>query len=174
MNRDELTERMAREARSLVGTPWRHLGRQPGVGLDCLGLLIVVARRCGIVAPDYDEGNYGRLPSEQRLLAGLAEHADPVAGNVPFPGCVGVFRIAGRMQHVGLFLARNDGNRGLDLVHAYATARAVVAHRFASPWDRRLFRVLRLRESRAEALGSVARPAALPAPAGDDGAHRAA
>lgn len=50
------------EARRHLGTPWVHQGRTPGVALDCIGLVIVVARRLGLVAEDFDINGYPRLP----------------------------------------------------------------------------------------------------------------
>jgi len=40
-------------ARSLIGTPYQHQGRVPGVGLDCSGLVVAVANHFGIGVSDY-------------------------------------------------------------------------------------------------------------------------
>ena len=40
-------EDVVREARKMRGTPYRHLGRAPGRGLDCIGLLFCVAKALG-------------------------------------------------------------------------------------------------------------------------------
>ena len=44
-------ERVLAEARALLGTQWRHLGRSE-TGIDCIGLVLVAAARAGIVLPD--------------------------------------------------------------------------------------------------------------------------
>jgi len=47
-------ERMRTRAADLVGTPWRLLGRDPGAGLDCIGVLLEIYRAGGIDLPDLD------------------------------------------------------------------------------------------------------------------------
>lgn len=38
---------IVRAARALVGAPYHHQGRDPRLGIDCVGLLIAVAREVG-------------------------------------------------------------------------------------------------------------------------------
>ena len=35
-------------------TPFHHQARLKGVGVDCVGLVIGVARELGLIAPDFD------------------------------------------------------------------------------------------------------------------------
>ncbi|MFZ7338164.1 hypothetical protein ACLS0R_18210, partial [Comamonas jiangduensis] len=49
-------------ARRCIGTPYHHQARKPGIGLDCVGLVICVARQIGAVAPDWDVRGYSRVP----------------------------------------------------------------------------------------------------------------
>lgn len=58
-------------ALSFIETPFRHQGRQPGVGLDCLG---VVVCSIGGRAHELDEKDYAELPDGERLQAALEEH----------------------------------------------------------------------------------------------------
>lgn len=121
-----------------VGVKWRHQGRDRD-GIDCLGLLIVVARDLGIGraegAPTGDRAggaggvdvgapefrNYRRLPPAG-LATRLAEHLDR-AGEIA-PGRIGLFALPGSAPaHVGIF-----GDAG-DLIHAYMPAKAVVRHK---------------------------------------------
>ncbi len=53
-------EDIAREARALKGTPFHHQGRLPGVGIDCIGTILVPAHRLGLT--DFDFSGYGRQP----------------------------------------------------------------------------------------------------------------
>ena len=55
-------------ARQCLGTPFRHQGRVPGVGLDCLGLILHVgaAVGCPLAAPRA----YAHDPAQYNLLAG--------------------------------------------------------------------------------------------------------
>lgn len=66
-------------ARACIGTPFRHQGRMPGLGLDCAGLGIVAAKAAGIEIKDFS--GYPRLPfdgmlkkmfDEQRCLREIA------------------------------------------------------------------------------------------------------
>ena len=54
------------EARSWLGVPYLHQGRSR-LGVDCVGLLIMVARGIGI--SDYDVSGYPRVPSSDFLRA---------------------------------------------------------------------------------------------------------
>lgn len=55
-----LGQRFAAEARKLAGTPYRHRGRLAGVALDCVGVLIVAMRACGIEVAEPEP--YGTMP----------------------------------------------------------------------------------------------------------------
>lgn len=52
-------------ARALLGTPWHHQGRLPGVGLDCIGIVVCIAHARGYF--EFDDTNYGRNPTDDRL-----------------------------------------------------------------------------------------------------------
>ncbi|HEX8773252.1 MAG TPA: hypothetical protein VF735_06565 [Pyrinomonadaceae bacterium] len=65
------------EARRLLGVPWRHQGNNPDVGIDCRGLIEVVAQRLtGRVPP---VRKYPRMPKEGELYRGLAAEMDEKA-----------------------------------------------------------------------------------------------
>jgi NlpC/P60 family putative phage cell wall peptidase len=54
----ELRASVVAEARSWIGTPYRHLGGIKGVGVDCAMLLVRVYQAVGIVPPDFDPRPY--------------------------------------------------------------------------------------------------------------------
>ena len=60
-------------ARQCLGTPFRHQGRVPGAGLDCLGLILHVgaAVGCPLAAPRA----YAHDPAHYNLLAGAESNA---------------------------------------------------------------------------------------------------
>jgi NlpC/P60 family putative phage cell wall peptidase len=63
-------------ARTLLGTPYRHQGRLPGVGLDCVGVLVAVATHFGLSFHDCPA--YARVPHRDTLereleAGGMAE-----------------------------------------------------------------------------------------------------
>lgn len=61
------------EARSMIGTPWHHQGRLPGVGLDCIGLVVCVLERLGYTAKD--RYGYRRAPVPAEFIAAVREQA---------------------------------------------------------------------------------------------------
>lgn len=59
ISRDEIIA----EARTWIGTPFKHQGRLKGVGVDCVGVIVGVAKSLNIL--DYNPTNYSRLPNMQ-------------------------------------------------------------------------------------------------------------
>lgn len=122
-------------ARRMVGTPYRHLGRQPGVALDCLGLVIEVARECAIVGSGFDIGGYTKVPDEAELLAGFRERCREVSIIDPPAGAIGLFMVCKRIQHCAV-LTGCEPCPGM--IHAYAPAHKVVEHWLDARWRARL------------------------------------
>lgn len=60
-------------ARSYIGVPFRHQGRHKKAGLDCLGLIVQVARDLGYVIEEV--ADYARYPDKDRLLAEVSKYA---------------------------------------------------------------------------------------------------
>jgi NlpC/P60 family putative phage cell wall peptidase len=124
-----MQERMIAAARGCLGTPFHHQGRMPGVGLDCIGLIVVAARAVGIEVRDTFD--YGRRPDGVSLIAGLERHGLRRVDDVD-AGCVLVFRYDHQPQHVALTTARDR------MIHSFAPARAVVETGIGDYWRRRL------------------------------------
>ncbi len=59
-------EQVIDAARSMLGTPFHHQGRAPGVGVDCIGLFVCISRVLGVDPHDYVQ--YGREPDPDMLL----------------------------------------------------------------------------------------------------------
>lgn len=55
-------------ARSMLGTPYRHQGRLPGVALDCVGLPFAAAWECGLVDRSVDVRDYAPTPDGRSLI----------------------------------------------------------------------------------------------------------
>lgn len=131
------------EARKLVGTPWRHHGRTPGLngGLDCVGTLTSVADAISYPYKDEARG-YARTPDGELLVRMMSEHLDYVPVKDRLPGDFGVMwfdRGSKQPQHVVIFTP------GDMIVHAYEHTRFVVEVPFDRLWQRRLTHVFRLR-----------------------------
>jgi cell wall-associated NlpC family hydrolase len=120
--------RLDEAARAWLGVPWRHLGRSRE-GLDCIGLVLVAARACGIEADD--PAPYAREPSSQRLREEIAAALDPVPIAEARPGDVLVFNLGLYAGHIGI-RAHHPGYRVPSVIHAYAPRRRVVEEPLAS------------------------------------------
>lgn len=127
-------------AREAIGTPFVHQGRVVGVGLDCAGLAIHVARRLGV--DHVDVAGYERVPSGGRLEAVLDDQpgiAVQVVRDEPQAGDLLLMRFASEPQHLAICA-------GKTIIHAYAQVGRVCEHRFADVWRARVVRVYRFAE----------------------------
>jgi cell wall-associated NlpC family hydrolase len=111
-------------ARSCVGTRFRPQGRTPGLGLDCVGVLLVAATAAGVMVGDMPAYRLGGDPPD--LAALLADHGClPVAPALP--GDVLVIAPARRQRHFGIITDRG-------LVHAHAGLNRVVEGPIDPAW----------------------------------------
>jgi NlpC/P60 family putative phage cell wall peptidase len=124
-------------ARTWLGTKFHHQGRKKHVGVDCIGLVIGVARELGFEVED--RLDYARQPSGGQLEAALAKYLLPCNLQV---GCVALFKIKSEPQHVGIV---SDYGDGFGLIHAYAQSRKVVEHGLDEFWKKRLVACYRFR-----------------------------
>lgn len=114
-------------ARELVGTPFLHQGRVAGKhgGTDCVGVLVLIARRLELCAPDFDVTGYNRAP-DGSLLELLSRYLIPIDYADAGFGDVVAFVVEKQPQHVGVIVPYAHG--GQALIHADLD-RGVVCHR---------------------------------------------
>jgi cell wall-associated NlpC family hydrolase len=87
-------------ARDCIGTPWQHQGRLANVGLDCIGLICVVANVLGM---DYkDSATYRRIPHNGELEKALNENLIIIDEQSAQPGDIIAMHLDGEPCHVGL------------------------------------------------------------------------
>lgn len=154
---ETIEERIITTARGWIGTRFHHQGRlkaAPGHkgGVDCLGLLIGVARELELRAADgtplaaLDTADYGHLPNGEALKAALERHLLPA--DAPAPGCILLLAPDGvAPRHLGIVGAIHHSpptTHALTLIHAYAQARRVVEHRLDAWWVERVRGVYRV------------------------------
>lgn len=113
-SRDDLRKRIVAEARTYLGTPWRHNARSRD-SIDCIGLTICVAKTLGLT--DYpDQIRYKRIATAPDLIHHYAEQMVrlPVFDEL-LPGDIVVMRGPNYPNHVAFI-----GDRGerLSLIHA--------------------------------------------------------
>jgi cell wall-associated NlpC family hydrolase len=106
-------------ARACIDTPFRHQGRVPGVGLDCVGLVVAAAREVSI--PVIDNLTYPHNPSDAFLRHMLVDvnGLTPCAFDDDQVADLLLLRYTKRATHVAI---RTDGG----LVHATADIGKVV------------------------------------------------
>ena len=134
------------EARRWIGTRWRHQGRTAG-GLDCVGLLIVVARSLNLIdqsaldEADRVASGYSRYPRGDALRRTLLQHLQPV--EISRPADILLFRIDAEPQHLAIAAEHPTG--GMSIIHAYAPApHRVIETILDDTWRRRLVAVFAL------------------------------
>ena len=128
-------EQIVAEARSWLGTRWHHQASVKGVGCDCAGLVIGVARSLGIEGIEEYEGSsemhgYGRQPTADTLRKACAQFFLPVPPRPLLAGNILLMRFSNEPQHFAL-LAGGDPPH---IIHAYAQARMTVEHALDALW----------------------------------------
>lgn len=119
-------EQVIQAARQWVGTPFVLHARVRGVGADCPGFVIGLARELGLVDAGFDVTGY--TTQSQQMLELCGQHMLGVPIAQAQPGDVAVFRVQTRIQHMGILTPYKWG--GLALVHALDEGqRGVVEHR---------------------------------------------
>lgn len=121
------------EARSWLRTPWQHQARMKGVGVDCAGLIIGVARNLGLVPADADVTDYARKPDGVSLLRHCRQWMLLIEPRNARAGDVIVIRFDVDPQHMAILGDAPGG--GLAMIHALDRpghkGGEVIEHRYA-------------------------------------------
>ena len=125
---------MLAAARACIGTPFHHQGRTAGIGLDCIGLIIIALRAAGILVRDRTD--YGRRPDGKSLESALLAHGAEITDTV-HAGDVLLFRYDGQPQHVALATGETT------MIHSFAPAGKAVETLIGDYWRRRLVGIYR-------------------------------
>jgi hypothetical protein len=131
-------------ARTLLKTSYHQQGRLPGVGIDCAGVPIVVARHLGLVAPDFDVTGYSARPDGTLLAV-----CDRFMIRTAVPEVGGVVVVAVRREdqpsHLGIVASWLPDPACLSLIHAdNVRARRVIETRLEFSAALRLVQAYRL------------------------------
>ena len=123
-------------ARSRIGVPWVHQGRNERCGLDCVGLLLYAFER-------EDNTVYGRNPHAGQLEARMTAHlGEPLQGDWEAQeGDVVAMAYAGDIRHVGI-TGLVDGT--LTLIHTDSGLGRVTEHPLDTKWRNRVRMVWRV------------------------------
>lgn len=111
-------------ALSLLDTPFHAQGRAPGIGLDCIGVIVAVARICNIAHTDRTD--YPLRPNGE-LQGELESRLVRVRGE-PQEGDILLMAFDKEPHHVAMVVS---GNR---IVHAHLRARRTVVQSYSDYW----------------------------------------
>lgn len=140
-------------ARGWIGTRFHHQGRlkktdKHAGGVDCLGLLVGVASELNLRSADgqplldFDRPDYPHYPDSTHLMAQL----ETLMQRIPMVGMqagdVAVFTIDESPRHLAII--SDDERNSLQMIHAYAPARAVVEHALDAWWQAKIKAVYRI------------------------------
>lgn len=134
-------------ARQFSGVRFMHQGRSTA-GLDCLGLLIIIAQTLGLrfdesAVDALDIPTYGARPDVLLLKHKLDTHLTTISLSSVREADIVVLKVDGLPQHLALITDYPiDGEWGM--IHAYAPARQVVEHRYDAQWRRQTYLAYRL------------------------------
>ncbi len=115
-----IRQEIVRVARSYVGTPFHHMGRLPGVGLDCAGVLVCAARELKLVSPDFDVPGYTPTPDGTSMVEWCNQYMRQVGQHAMQPGDVVLLIAEAHPQHLGVLGDYKPG--GLSIIHAATVA----------------------------------------------------
>lgn len=126
-------------ARQYLGVPYRHQGRNPDVGIDCVGLLSLALRDIEHPAAACDVTNYGRDPAFGLLEKHLRDAFGPPVTEWQ-AGDVASCQFFGAVRHVAI-LGQNAN--GWTLIHTTHMTKRAVEHSLAAKWIKRVREVYR-------------------------------
>ena len=131
--------RIVDEARTWVGTPYRHQASAKGAGADCLGLLRGVWRGLYGAEPERPPAytaDWAEAQGSEELWAAASRHLMSRPKGEAGPGDVLLFRMrdAAIAKHLGILTETGMSPR---FVHAYS-GHGVVESFLSEPWRRRV------------------------------------
>jgi cell wall-associated NlpC family hydrolase len=119
-------------ARGMIGTPFKHQGRLPGVGVDCAGLVICALADVGIRIRDVK--GYGRLPAHGVFMGLVEESCNRIDQADIQIGDLMVFAFRSEPQHIAIVSCVDP----VRIIHAYSEIGRVVEHGLNDVWRSRL------------------------------------
>ena len=114
-------------AREWIDTPFHHQARLKHVGVDCVGLVIGVARELALVPQDLDVLGYPRTPDGTSLMATMRQHMTEIDRAAMQPGDVIVVSFDRDPQHLAILCDYRHG--GLSIIHAAGNTGRVIETR---------------------------------------------
>lgn len=123
------------EARKHTGRPFRHQGRNPSTGLDCVGLAVRVLSDLGVDV--VDSTSYEREPNPEMMAAAIEPYLSAINLTEASQGCILWIRFFKEPMHIAIVT-------DIGMIHAYGTIGRVVEHGIDKKWQRRIYKAYRI------------------------------
>lgn len=138
MTRQEIQD----SARSYIGTPWRHQGRDRYMGVDCAGLVQCVAIDMKVPNPGpQDYTNYERQTDGRELMHILTHWMIKKPVEAAKPGDVILMKHITARWAIHCGVLTDLGRQGMGLVHSYGApgmpSAKVVEQGWTEDWRKR-------------------------------------
>ena len=118
------------EARAWLRTPYHHMGRVKGAGVDCATLLAEVYARAGIVPPvaiPFYPPDWHLHRDAERYLGFVLEHAREIAA-APLPADIALWRFGRCFSHGAIVIGWPI------VIHAYAGKGCILEDASRARW----------------------------------------
>lgn len=135
-------------ARKWVGTPFKHQGRVQKVGCDCLGLLMGVAKECGITTTsgqpliDLDQTSYHMIADGALLELSLDTNLQRIP-SIEL-GSLALLEFDSNPQHLGIIV--DNSYRSFNIIHADLRKGLVVEHSLSMEYQSKIKKIYKLKE----------------------------
>ena len=114
-------QQIVEAAKSMLGVPFLHQGRDEKLGVDCVGLLVVIGRKIGY--PEIvDITDYRRMPKAEVIRATICQNCDEIPVEEAGIGDFFLMAMTGRkLRHAAVKISdETDIPKGIQpmLIHA--------------------------------------------------------
>lgn len=104
-------------ARSLLGTPFHHAARVPGVGIDCVGVIVLTGTECGCWPIGFDVLPYPEFPTGFDMRDTCRQYLRPIRQDEMRNGDVVLLVTDKQPQHLGV-VGRYKDTHHRSIIHA--------------------------------------------------------
>lgn len=137
--------RIVNEARTWLGTPFKHQGRVKGIGVDCLGLVAGVFKSLSVPSKTkdskggfvplhkFDQTGYSTNPDGHTLQEVVSSHLDRKPLGDYTPGDIVLMKWMRYPQHLAIV---SDYPGGEGIIHSYRSAGKCVEHNLSEDWEK--------------------------------------
>ena len=135
-----MQDKFVEAARTMLGFQWADKAR--GDRVDCVGLLIMSARKAGIVEDTFDINGYGRFSHRMNILIEFRKYLQEIKISEIKSGDIVLIKDDVMPTHCGIVSEKRGQSH---LIHSYARARKVVEEPLTL-WNDKITHAFRLKE----------------------------